>query len=169
MILYSSDSSLFGWGVSFGIMCMMAGKAEISELNKTMNETAKAIEELKSQLNKRKSLCAHQILDSVGNVGMESCKMNGMNQIMVNKTNSELSDTAIKIRSLPMNDEGECGSSALTEEPDQRVQELDQLEAELEFEIQKLPGYTIDTNCHEEKRPKLDEVNFLGILSFVCL
>ncbi|KAJ1395966.1 hypothetical protein SESBI_32935 [Sesbania bispinosa] len=63
------------------------------------------------------------------------------------KRNSELKDTDVKIRSLPINDDGECGSSALTEEPNPQVLEMDQLEAELEFEIQKLPWCTIDPNC----------------------
>ncbi|KAJ1443846.1 hypothetical protein SESBI_00016 [Sesbania bispinosa] len=152
----SKDCSLFDYGVSFGIMCMMAGKSEISELNKTLNETAKVVEELKSELNRRKSACAHEILDSACNIGMKSSKMSGRND----KTNSELKDTDVKIRSLPINDDGECGSSALTEEPNPQVLEMDQLEAELEFEIQKLPGCTIDPHCHEEIRPKLDEFGF---------
>ncbi|XP_057438349.1 uncharacterized protein LOC130730371 [Lotus japonicus] len=153
----SKDGSLFSWGVSFGMMCMMAGKSEISELNKTITETTKVVEELKSELKRRKSPRSHQ--DSVGNAGMESRRMSDRNEeIMLKETNSELRETDVKIWSLPVNDEGECGSSALTEESGPLVLEMDQLEAELEFEIQKLPGCTIDTNHDEEIRPKLDEV-----------
>lgn len=168
MMLYSFilDSSLFGWGVSFGIMCMMAGKAEISELNKTMSDTTKAVEELKSEL-KRKSSCAHKMWDSVDNTGAESSKLNSRNnEKLVKKINSELSNSDVIFWSQSVNDEGECGSSALTEEPNQQVLEMDQLETELEFEIQKLPGYTIDTNCQQDIRPKLEEVNIY--LPFIC-
>ncbi|KAK7367850.1 hypothetical protein VNO80_09869 [Phaseolus coccineus] len=53
---------------------------------------------------------------------------------------------------------GECESSALTEDLDSLVLDRDQLEAELEFELQKLPGDTPDTIFHEETRSKLYEV-----------
>ena len=148
---------------------MMAGKAEISELTETMNETAKIVEEIKFELGRRKSSCAHQIMDSGGNIGMESCKMCGRNdEIMLKKTDNELRDTDVKTCGLPVSEDGECGSSALTEEPDIQVLEMDQLEAELELELQKLHVCTIDTPCREEIRPKLDKVNLLGTL-FVSL
>ncbi|KAK7337039.1 hypothetical protein VNO77_17597 [Canavalia gladiata] len=158
----SKASILFGWGVSFGIMRMMPGKAEINELSKTMDKTIKVVEELKSELNRRKSPCAHQILDYVGNgnTGMESGKMSCRDdKRMLKNRECEVRDTDIRFWSLPVNDNGECGSSALTEESDPLVLEMDQLEAELEFELQKLPGHTIiDPNFHEEIRPKLYEV-----------
>ncbi|XP_061350545.1 uncharacterized protein LOC133295708 [Gastrolobium bilobum] len=155
----SKDNSLFGWGLSFGIMYMMsAGKAEINKLNMTVDETAKLVQELKSELNRRKSSCAHQILDSVANNDMNSRKMSGRHGVMLKETNSKLRDTDVKIWSPSVNDCGECGSSALTEEPEPRVLEMDQLEAELEFELQKLSGCTIDSPCHEEIRPKLDQL-----------
>ena len=55
-----------------------------------------------------------------------------------------------------------CGSSALTEEPEPQVLEMDQLEAELEFELQKLSGCATDGPCDEQIKPNLDEVNFFG-------
>ncbi|TKY62173.1 POLAR LOCALIZATION DURING ASYMMETRIC DIVISION AND REDISTRIBUTION [Spatholobus suberectus] len=140
-------------------MCMMAGKAEINELTKTMDKTAKVVEELKSELIIRKSSRAHQVLDYVGNIGMECCKMTVRDdEIVLKKTRSELRDTDVKFWSLPLIDNGECESSSLTEESDPLVLEMDQVEAELEFELQKLPRHTIDSNCHDEMRPKLDEV-----------
>ncbi|KAJ8542196.1 hypothetical protein K7X08_017062 [Anisodus acutangulus] len=42
-----------------------------------------------------------------------------------------------------MAEEGECGSSVVTEEPQPEVMEMDQLEAELESELQKLPWCAI--------------------------
>ncbi|MED6113752.1 hypothetical protein PIB30_073759 [Stylosanthes scabra] len=108
----SNDKSLFGIGVSLGIR----------ELCKTMNEAAKVVEELKSELSRRKSTCSctctctHQIKDS----GMESCRMRKLN-----KTRG--------------NDDGdECGSTGPTEESFLRVQEFDHLEAEFELELKKL-------------------------------
>lgn len=154
--LFPSGNSIFSLGLSFGIMFMMsARKAEIDELNKTMDETAKLVQELKSELNRRKSSRAHENLDSVGNSDMNSRKMSGRHELMLTKTNSELRDS------------GECGSSTLTEESEPGVLEMDQLEAELEFELQKLSGCTIDSHRHEEIKPELEKVNFLGSLSFV--
>ncbi|KAJ1398479.1 hypothetical protein SESBI_31079 [Sesbania bispinosa] len=133
----SKDNSLFGWGLSFGIMFMMsAGKAEINKLTKTTDETAKLVQELKSEFNRRKSLCDHQALDSAGNIDMNSHKMSDRHEVMLKKTNNELRDT----------------------EPEPQVLEMDQLEAELEFELQKLSGCIIDSPCHEDIKPKLDEL-----------
>ena len=90
-------------------------------------------------------------------------------EIMLKQTKSELRDNNVKFWNLPVNDNGECETSALTEDSDPLVLEMDQLEAELEFDqLQKLPGHPVDTNFHEEIRPKLDEVNFMSIFSFVC-
>jgi len=162
-----SDNSLFGWGLYFGVMYMMsAGKAEINKLNETMNETAKLVQELKSEVHKRKSSCDLQNLDSVGNGVRNSSKIRGRNVAMHNNTNSELRDTDPKNSSPAVNDCGECGSSALTEEPEPQVLEMDQLEAELEFELQKLSGCTTCAPSYEETKPCLNEVNFWG--AFCC-
>ncbi|CAJ1968484.1 unnamed protein product [Sphenostylis stenocarpa] len=152
------DNSLFGWGLCFGIMYMMsAGKAEINKLNKTMNETVKLVQELKSEVNRRKSSCDFQNLDSVVNGVKNSCKIRGRNEAMHKNTNSKLRDTGLKIWIPAVNDCGECGSSALTEEPEPQVLEMDQLEAELEFELQKLSGCTTGGPCYEEIKPNIDE------------
>ncbi|KAK7285085.1 hypothetical protein RJT34_19843 [Clitoria ternatea] len=158
----SRDRSLFGWGVGFGIMWMMAGKAEMKELAKNVDKIAKVVEELKCEINRRKPSCANQNLDYVGKFGMESCQMSGRDEalIMPKKTKSELRYPDVKFWSRPLNCNGECGSSVLTDESDPLVFEMDKLEAELEFELQKLPGPNIDTNCNEEIRPMLDEVKF---------
>ncbi|KAL5136912.1 hypothetical protein HKD37_10G027370 [Glycine soja] len=159
----SKDDSLFGRGLCSGIMCMMsAGKAEINKLNKTMDETAKLVQELKSELNRRKSSHALQNLDSVGNGVTNSCKISGRNEVMLKNTNSELRDVDVKIWSPCVNDCGECGSSALTEEPEPQVLEMDQLEAELEFELQKLSGCATDGPSDEKIKPNLDELEAPG-------
>ncbi|KAI9086198.1 hypothetical protein K1719_031746 [Acacia pycnantha] len=143
----SKDGSLFGWGLGFGIMYMMsAGKSEISNLNKTLDETAKVVQELKSELHRRKSSHMRKISDSIDG-----------NEVMLRKTSSEVRDTGARISSLPAaSDDGECGGSALTEESGQPVPEIEQLEAELELELQKLPGRTLDSLSLEEMRPKCE-------------
>ena len=149
---------------------MSAGKTEINKLNKAMDETTRVVQELKSELNKRKSSLTPQILNSVNNVDMNSGKMSGRNnELFFRKTNTELRDADVKISSVHLSDDGECGSSALTEEPDRRGLQMDQLEAELECELEKLPGCTINGPCLKEIRPKVLQVNFLDIFSFNTL
>lgn len=153
-----SDGSLFSWGLGFGMMYMMsAGKSEISKLNRTMDETAKVVQELKSELHRRKSSHRRKISDSVD-----------QNEVMLKKASSEVRDTDTGVSILPAAcDDGECGSSALTEESGQPIPEMEQLEAELELELQKLPGCTLDSPSIEEMRPELHEVSFLDILVLV--
>ncbi|XP_019432283.1 PREDICTED: uncharacterized protein LOC109339324 isoform X2 [Lupinus angustifolius] len=156
----SSKDNSFGMALGFGIMYMMsAEKTEINKLNNTVEELALNVQELKYELDGRKLLCAHQILDSGGDIDTNSCKISGKHdQVMPKKTNREFRGTDVNIWSTFVNDGGECGSSALTEEPEPRVLEMDQLEAELEFELQKLSGCTVDGHWHEEIRPTLDEL-----------
>ncbi|XP_027923720.1 uncharacterized protein LOC114181440 isoform X2 [Vigna unguiculata] len=153
-------SALFDWGVRFGIKCMMVGRDEVSELTKTMNKTAKIIEELKSEIIIKKSSHAHQFLDYVGNSnGLEFSNTSGKDEeTMFKKTKSELGETDSKFWCLSLIDNGECGSSALTEDSDSLALVMDQLEEELEFELQKLPGDSVDTNFLEETRSKFYEV-----------
>ncbi|WCJ34557.1 hypothetical protein M5689_015860 [Euphorbia peplus] len=111
----SKDDSLFGWGLGVGIMYMMsAGKAEISKLSTAMDETSKVVQELKTELYKRKS----SQMDAGSN---------------------NLSRNSIKVSGISINDDVECPSSVLTEEPEPQLLEMDQLEAELATELQKLP------------------------------
>lgn len=149
-----SDGSLFGSGLRFGIMYMMsAGKSEISKLNKTLDETAKVVQELNSELHRRKSSHMRKVSDSIDG-----------NEVMLRKTSSEVRDTGARISSLPAaSDGGECGSSALTEESGQPVPEIEQLEAELELELQKLPRCTLDSRSPEEMRPKVRFFDILGL------
>ncbi|KAK8473581.1 hypothetical protein PHAVU_001G175350 [Phaseolus vulgaris] len=139
----------------------MVGRAEVSELTKTMNTTAKIVEELKSEIIIKKSPLAQQVFDYVDNIirGLECSNMSDKDEeIMLKKTNSELGDTDSKFWCLPLIDNGECESSALTEDLDSQVLDMGQLEAELEFELQNLPGDCPDTICHEETRSKLYEI-----------
>ncbi|XP_024186840.1 protein POLAR-like 1 isoform X2 [Rosa chinensis] len=144
----SSDSkdtsSLFSWGLNIGIMYMMtAGKAEINKLNTTMDETAKVVQELKSELNKRKASQSQQVScsESEANTQVQSpsCKCT---QTELKKSSAENSEpNYMRASSFHIFDDGECPSSVLTEdqEPEPEVMDMDQLEAELESELQKLP------------------------------
>ncbi|KAL2323279.1 hypothetical protein Fmac_027658 [Flemingia macrophylla] len=153
------DNSVFGWGLCIGIMFMMsAGKAEINKLHQTIDETVKIVQELKFEHGRRKSLRALQNLDSVGNGVTNSCKISGKNEVTLKNTDSGIRDTNVGIWYPGVNDCGDCGSSALTEEPEPQVLEIDQLEAELEFELQKLSESTTDGPCHEKIKPNLDEL-----------
>ncbi|KAK7279372.1 hypothetical protein RJT34_24422 [Clitoria ternatea] len=141
----SKGNSLFDCGLGFGIMYMMsAGRAEIIKLNKAMDETAKLVQELKSELHRRKSSLSAGDVDA--------------NKVMLKKRNSKLRDNDVEILSPCVNDCAECGSSGLTVAPEPRVLQMDQLEAELEFELQKLSGCTIDSPSHEKVKPELDEL-----------
>lgn len=155
----SKDGSLFGQGLGFGIMYMMsAGKSEISKLNKTMDETAKVVQELKSELRRRRSSSTWIISDSVDHNDLNSCKISDRNEVVLKNTSSEVRDTYVRTSSLhAASQDGECGSSSLTEESAQPVPELEQLEAELELELQKLPGCTLDSPSLEEMGPNLHE------------
>lgn len=137
-------SSLFTWGLNVGIMYMMtAGKAEINKLNTTMDETAKIVQELKSELHKRKASQNQQVsgFESEANTQYQtpSCKRT---QTELKKSTAENSEpNYVRASSFHISDDGECPSSVLTEEqePEPEVMDMDQLEAELESELQKLP------------------------------
>ncbi|KAL5809452.1 hypothetical protein ACOSQ3_030143 [Xanthoceras sorbifolium] len=148
----SKDSSLFNWGLGIGMMYMMsAGKSEISKLSTAMDETAKVVHELKSELHRRKSSYSLQDFSS-GNAEKLSGKQTQQVLIKSRNGNGDLNDN--KVFGFPQVDEGEYESSVLTEERDPEVLELDQLEAELESELQKLPCYTTG---HEDMTLKLHE------------
>ncbi|XVE76217.1 hypothetical protein DITRI_Ditri12bG0155400 [Diplodiscus trichospermus] len=135
----SKDSSVFRWGLGFGIMYMMsAGKTEINKLNSAMDETKKVVEELKTELCKRKSSCNLQVSNYTNEVATSSKKFSSKNmQLVLDKYKDH---NGIKACSRPVIDDGEYASSVLTEEPEPEpeVVEMDQLEAELESELQKL-------------------------------
>ncbi|CAN0881317.1 hypothetical protein LINGRAHAP2_LOCUS14166, partial [Linum grandiflorum] len=133
------DSSLFGWGLGVGMMCMMsAGQVEIHKLSAAMEETSKVVNELKSELDKKKfsqvAACRQLVGEPVGN-----------------GTSSGVSGSSnTKSSGLSMVEDAECPSSILTGEPDMSVLEIDQLEAELESELQKLP-LTANVNANFAK------------------
>lgn len=90
---------------------MSTGKAEICKMNSMIDETAKVVQGLQSELCRRKS--SH---------------------------NPVCSNPAKKVTEVPTIDNGEYASSVLTEEqePEPKDLEMTQLEAELEAELQKL-------------------------------
>ncbi|OIW01618.1 hypothetical protein TanjilG_22662 [Lupinus angustifolius] len=157
---FSSKDDSLSLALGLGIVYMMsAEKAEINKLNKTMKGIAVSVQELKSDLDRRKPSRAHRKLDSDGDIDLNSRKMRGEHgEVMLEKRNTEFRGTDVKISSPFVHDSGECGSSALTEEPEPQVLEMDKLEAELEFEFEKLSGCTIDSPCREETKPTLDEL-----------
>lgn len=105
---------------------MSAGKAEIGRLNTAMEETAKVVKELKVELDRRKS--SHCLQNSI------SAKANSRGHVMDFQERDD--------------------SSVLTEERDRELIEMDQLEAELELELQKLPLCIEDASC----QPHFSEV-----------
>ncbi|KAK6942840.1 hypothetical protein RJ641_028217 [Dillenia turbinata] len=134
-----SYSSFFGWGLGVGIMYMMsAGKAEIDKLNTTVDETAKVVHELRTELSKRKA----------SRNPRNSCSMTEANtnskKIRHKCAHSTLAKELFEIRnpikmeasSLPVNDGGETPNSVLTEEP--APEYINEMEAELGSELQKL-------------------------------
>ncbi|KAG8648508.1 hypothetical protein MANES_08G004119v8 [Manihot esculenta] len=127
----SKDSSLFGCGLGIGIMYMMsAGKAEISKLSNAMDETAKTVKELRTELYKRRS----------AKVAAISKDLSSNNELEFYKagTGHNNDSKVIKASGIPMIDDVECPSSGLIEEPEPQLLEMDQLEAELASELQKL-------------------------------
>ncbi|BFG36017.1 hypothetical protein CerSpe_222910 [Prunus speciosa] len=176
----SADTSLFSWGLNVGIMYMMsAGKAEINKLNTAMDETARIVHELKSELHKRKS---PQKLQASGSASEDSMNDQTTSYKLthpgLNKSSSEnRGSNDMRISSFPVSD-GECASSVLTEEqePEPEVMDMDQLEAELESELQKLPWCITEaprqeglSNLGEDIVPELegqgvDTQQFHGVL-----
>ncbi|KAL8036173.1 hypothetical protein ABFX02_12G142200 [Erythranthe guttata] len=123
----SKDSS-FGLGVGIGMMYVVsAGKAEISKLNCAMDETAKIVQELKSEISTRKN---------------EHTSSIALNESGKNKKHIK-----------------RCYSDPLSPNPE--VMEMDQLEAELESELQKLP-WCATASSGSEGRPDFFEAEILA-------
>ncbi|KAF5750379.1 hypothetical protein HS088_TW03G00715 [Tripterygium wilfordii] len=159
----SKDSALVGLGLGVGIMCMMsAGKDEIRKLNKAMDETAKVVQEFKSEFYRRKSSRNLQRLPTPSEVaGSPQKSGNGIAQLVLNKS-TKFSKDPDDVKMFGTSDDGECASSVLTEEPQAEVLEMDELEAQLEFELQKLPWCTTDSSCYEGLRPNLGKTKVSG-------
>lgn len=137
---------------------MSAGKSEISRLNAAMDKTAKVVKELKTELHRRKSSQNMQNLSSAKECYGGSRRPMSMHIKLANKLeeNTELNDVQTSL--LPGADDGEYLSSVPSEEPGREVKEMNQLEAELEYELEKLPWSIGNTSC--ETQPYLAEVSF---------
>lgn len=160
-MFYFTDGSSFLWGLGIGIMYMMSsGKAEIHKLNTSMDETAKVVQELKTELYKRKSLRDLQASSFSREADTSRKKIGGKRSgRSLAKSSTRNQDlNVVNISSLPVIDDGEYASSVLTEEPWSEVLEIDQLEAELKSELQKLPCCTTDAPGCGEIGPVMGEV-----------
>ncbi|KAK8486579.1 hypothetical protein V6N13_030143 [Hibiscus sabdariffa] len=165
-----SDSSVFHWGLGFGIMYMMsAGRAEIDKLNSTMDETARVVQELNTKLCKRKSSCNLQASNSANEIASGSKGFSGKNsQLPLQKSSTgSLDHDEIKVCSLPIIDDSGYASSVVTEEPEPEPEgmEMDQLEAELKLELQKLSETEVSAKSpHEPMEERFDSYQCQGVL-----
>ncbi|KAK1389510.1 Protein POLAR LOCALIZATION DURING ASYMMETRIC DIVISION AND REDISTRIBUTION [Heracleum sosnowskyi] len=135
------DSS-FALGFGAGVMCMMSAKSEISKLNTAIDKTTKVVEELKTQVARRKSSRGPDISSfrADGNANTKRSRNNCsllLNRISSGNILDSRPDSSFR------SNEGECGSSCLTEDLQSGVS-MDQLEAELQSELQKLPWCTAE-------------------------
>ncbi|XP_041026207.1 uncharacterized protein LOC121266455 [Juglans microcarpa x Juglans regia] len=156
----SKDGSLFGWGLGVGIMYMMsAGKSEISKLNIAVDETAKVVQELKSEIDKKRSSYHLGISAFASEVdAVPNKNYSNHTQLSVDNFSTGNRDpNDIKVSGRLVFDDGEYASSVLTEDPEPRMHEINQLEAELESELQKLPWCITEASHQEEIRPNLVE------------
>ncbi|KAG7964508.1 hypothetical protein I3843_09G174800 [Carya illinoinensis] len=154
----SKDGSLFGWGLGVGIMYMMsAGKSEISKLNIAVDETAKVVQELKSEIDKKRSSYHLGISAFASEVdAVPNKNYSKHTQLAIDNFGTGNRDpNDIKFSGRLVIDDGEYASSVLTEEPEPRMHEINQLEAELESELQKLPWCIAEASHQEERRPNL--------------
>lgn len=150
----SKESSLFNWGLGVGIMYMMsAGKGEINRLNSAMDETAKAVQELKAELLRRKtSLNMHSSSSEAEAV----YNANNSRGILFNSAlNTELYnvqsfDPYEKFEDVCMRD------NLMEEQPD--VLEMDQLEVDFVSELEKLP-YSATEGSGSEGKPDSYQVS----------
>ncbi|XP_042482026.1 uncharacterized protein LOC122062448 [Macadamia integrifolia] len=139
----STGSTLFGWGLSVGIMYMVsAGKAEINKLNTTVHETAKAVQELQNELHQRKSYRAAQNSNCKSKVDANPRNISShmLQQQVISNSDAKQEDSNYpEDLGVQVTDDVDCVSCVLTEEPEPEALKMDQLEAELEFELQKIP------------------------------
>ncbi|XP_043703146.1 uncharacterized protein LOC122653244 isoform X2 [Telopea speciosissima] len=138
----STGSTLFSWGLGVGIMYMVsAGKSEINKLNTTVHETAKVVQELQNELNQKKSYRDAQNASCKSKIDSTPRNISCMHkQQVVSNSDAEQEDSNYpKDLGLQVTDDVDCVSSVLTEEPEPEALKMDQLEAELESELQKIP------------------------------
>lgn len=143
---------------------MSAGKAEINKLNVTVDETAKVVRELKSELYKRKYSRHVQ-----AGKARESSEISSCNTIQpeIDRSSTDFRRSSeVRNYTLSMFDDGECESSVLTEEPDPEIHEMDQLEAELATELEKLPWCSTEVSYQAGATTDLEKV---VVLPVTCL
>ncbi|CAN7075469.1 unnamed protein product [Brassica oleracea var. botrytis] len=117
----NQDHSTFSSALGVCMMYMMsAEKNEMSKLHTATEETVKAIQELKDELSRIKSL--------------QGFKSSGKSDLT---TKPEIASGEESVDTKSGKD-GEYASSVLTEEPEHEAVEMEQLEMELESELQKL-------------------------------
>lgn len=158
------DNSVFSWGLGVGLMYMMStGKAEIGRLNTAMDETAKVVQELKTELHKRKSSRGLQFSSST-NTSAKLDIIGGRNTNPVSESSTEHGDN-VHDSGFLLTEEGGSASSVLTDEPRQEVMEMDRLEAELESELQKLPWCSTEASGPDGRISDICEVSYCSLFS----
>ncbi|KAL1813201.1 uncharacterized protein LOC108225275 [Daucus carota subsp. sativus] len=144
----ASAGSSFALGFGAGLMCMMSAKSEISRLNSVIDETTKVVQQLKTEVASKKTARHPDIsfLGADGNANMKKSRKS-CSQLLLDKTSS---GNILNSRpgSSSRSNEGECGSSCLTEDFQSGLL-MDQLEAELQSELQKLPWCTAEASVPE--------------------
>lgn len=128
-----SDGTLFSWGLCMGMVyTMSAGRANIEKVSATVDEIAKVVEELKFELfKKRSSSCS---MESRSEDANDEHSQRGIDQIRMGLRDSNKAfDPLVSVG-------GEYASSVLSEEADAdpKIQSMEEMEAELEAELQKL-------------------------------
>lgn len=163
-LLFVVDNSVFSWGLGVGLMYMMStGNAEIGRLNTAMDETAKVVEELKTELHKRKSSRGLQFSSST-NTNAKLDVIGGRNTNLVSDSSTENGDN-IHNSGFLFTEEGGSATSVLTDEPRQEVVEMDRLEAELESELQKLPWCSTEASGADGRISDICEVSYCSLCS----
>lgn len=136
---------------------MSTGKEEISKLSDAVDETAKVVHELKTELHRRRSRHRPSSISP-----SRYMQLMGQGNNVVERLKVCSSDT--KAFSSPGAEDGEGASSILTEELLPEGSEMERLEAELESELQKLPSF-VDQALDEGRITRdCSEVHILWVL-----
>ncbi|PIA38615.1 hypothetical protein AQUCO_02700084v1 [Aquilegia coerulea] len=137
----SKGSSFVSSGLGVGIMYITSAvKPEIYKLNGAVDEATIVVNDLKCKVREREifsDLQDSSHKDYFSTSPEDTLSKDKQNLIVVSNMEGA---NLIETKALDPNlyDDGECASSVLTEELEQDRLEIDQLEAELEFELQKL-------------------------------
>ncbi|KAK3038409.1 hypothetical protein RJ639_030575 [Escallonia herrerae] len=139
----------------FGTWCRanvhgVTWESESSRLNTTMDETAKVVQDLKAEIAKRKKSCNLHASSSKSEGSANPKRIRGKHAQQVHAISRTLNVDNTGASGLLVTDEGECGSSVLTEELQPETMDMDQLKAELESELQKLPQCTTEASGPED-------------------